>query len=138
MPIRATCVRGIPTTTLLYPADDAAVLVAEFRGQAELDVLTDTVHLLDLDLAEPAQGLDDVQDQFLGRRGAGGQADGLHARQPRRIELGAVGDQVAGQALLDADLAQAVGVGAVAAPTTRITSATLHRSRTADWRCWVA
>ena len=58
--------------------------------------------------------VDDVVDQHLRRRSAGG--DARPSRAPSShvgIELAAVGDQIARDAFLAADLAQAVGVGAV-------------------------
>jgi hypothetical protein len=51
----------------------------------------------------PAQGLDDIEHQFFGRGRARGQPDGLNSGQPCRIDLAAIGDQMARQSLLHAD-----------------------------------
>ena len=128
---------------LPYLADDATVLraagVREFGGQAELDILADAVHLLDLDVAMPAQGFDDVEDQFLGRRGAGGQSHGLHAvrampdpaRCRRRSGSSARPCSTPiSRSRLEFELLRL--------PTTSSRSTTSHSSRTADWRCCVA
>ena len=69
---------------------------------------TDTV-----DRTEPSQRLDHVVDQHFGSRSAGGDADRLGTLQPFRIKLAAVGDQIARNADLGADLAQPVGIGTV-------------------------
>ena len=57
----------------------AGLVRPELGRQAELDGLLHAVQLLDLDIAVPAQGLDDVEHQLFGCRGAGGEPHGPHA-----------------------------------------------------------
>ena len=67
----------------------------------------------DFDLAKSSQRVYDVLDQHLGRGGAGSDTDGLGVLDPFRHELAAVGDEIARNAGLRADLAQAIGIGTV-------------------------
>ena len=88
--------------------------VLSSAGRPELDILLDAVHLGDFDVAvNAAQRIDDVEHKVFRRGCARGQANRLLARDPGRVELAAVGDEIARDALLDADLAQPVGVGTV-------------------------
>ena len=85
----------------------------QFGRQAEFDGFVPAGELADIDRIEPPQRFDDVFHQHFRRRGAGGDADGFGVAEPARIELAAVGDQIARRAGLLADLAQPVRIRAV-------------------------
>jgi hypothetical protein len=85
----------------------------QFRRQAKFDGLLTPGQLADLDRAESAQRVDDILHQNLRRRSARGDADDLRVAEPIRLNLAAVGDQVARRAGFLAYLAQAVGIGTV-------------------------
>src|SRR6185312_6263262 len=72
----------------------------------------DAVELADVARAERSQALDDLADEDLRRRGAGGDADTRRARQPLATELVGAVDHVRTRAAQRRDLAQAVGVRA--------------------------
>src|SRR5215469_4301517 len=95
------------------PAGGNDAAVDKFRRQAKFDCLVPAGELADIDRIEPAQRLDDVFDQHFRRRRAGGDADRFGVLEPVRIELAAVGDQIARRAGFFADFAQPVGVRTV-------------------------
>src|SRR5262249_61886509 len=65
----------------------------------------------DFDLAQLAQRVDDVFDQDLRRGRAGGDSDRFRVLDPFRRKLAAVGNEIARNAGLGADLAQPLGIG---------------------------
>jgi len=67
----------------------------------------------DFDLAQLAQRVDDVLDQDLRRGRAGGDPDRFRVLDPFRRKLAAVGNEIARNAGLGADLAQPIGIGTI-------------------------
>src|SRR5262245_61393892 len=89
-------------------------LFSKLSRQSELDMLLDPAHLRHLNVPDDSpHGIDDVEYQRLGSRRTRGQADCLFPLQPRGIQLGSVRDQIAREALLKTDFAQAVRIRAV-------------------------
>src|SRR6185295_19454103 len=82
--------------------------------QFELDRFLDAGHGRDLDRSMAAKSLDHVVDQYIRRRGTSGEPDAIHTSEPFRLHLAAVGNEIARDAALLADLAQTIGVRAVA------------------------
>ena len=63
--------------------------------------------------AKTAQRLNDVLNQHLRRRGTGSDADRTRVAHPIGVKFAAIGDQIARNARLGADLAQPIGVRAI-------------------------
>ena len=89
---------------------------AQLGRQAKFDIFFAAREHRDRDRSDAPQRLDHVVDENLGRRGAGGDADGLGVLQPFRIELAAIGNQITRNSGFGADFAQPVRVGTVGGP----------------------
>src|SRR5215475_1927855 len=112
--MRSSLKKGIAITNLLSDVEFEWLSAGrEFRGQPEFDVLLPTGQHRHLDWSDPPQGLDDVVHQHFGRRRARSDTDSTGVSQPVRIQFAPIGDQIAWDAGLGADLTQPVGVGTV-------------------------
>ena len=116
-----------------------AARVEQLAWQAELDVFDDARQQADLDRGAAPQRLDQILDQRLGRRGAGGDARPPPRLRPswdrapprcRPDSWARPSSRPISRSRLELEL--------LLAPTTRITSASLLSSRTAVCRFWVA
>ena len=91
-PTRTFCSIGIDHVLLLIlrvrPLHRPRQAVASAsRGKSEFDLLFAAVHRRDFDVADRAQGVDDVLDHLLGRRCAGRDADASARSQPFRLHF---------------------------------------------------
>ena len=87
--------------------------MVQFGRQAELDGFFPARQQGYGNRSVPPQRFDDVIDQRLRRRCACGNANGHGIVEPRGIHLATVGNEIAGDTELGADLAKPVGIGAV-------------------------
>ena len=88
---------------------------------------------------EAGEAVDDAVDEMLGRRRAGGDADGAGAGQPRQVELGLVLDEVRrARRSRRATSTSRLEFDELGEPTTSTRSHSAAMARTASWRFWVA
>src|SRR5664279_6067107 len=82
----------------------------QLRRQPEFDRFLAAIQDRNFDRTKAGQGVDDALDQDLRRRGSGSEAHAARVLHPFRLQFAAVGNQIAWDAGLQSDLAQAVGV----------------------------
>src|ERR1700761_2124140 len=85
---------------VLFSLSDGCAIAAQLRREAEFDMLFLAVHRAHLNRRDAAECCDDVVDKSFGCRRAGGEADGVLARDPFRLQFAAIGQQIAWNAFL--------------------------------------